>query len=407
MNLGTLIHEAITNLLSNKVRSLLTMLGIFIGVGAVIAMMSVGLGAKKSITDQMSALGADTLYISPGNFTQTVRNPGTLTNEDANAIAALDCIDNISPTSSAQLTVSRAGKQSSTLTVTGVFPTYLTIENYSLAEGRFITQADLDNNAMVTVIGSDTRDLMFETYEEAVGNTVRIGGQPYEVVGVLKSKGDASMISSDRGVYVPLTTAQNRLITRQKHALDQIAMKINPAYSAEAAEAAVTAVMRDRHDILSGEPDDFSIFNMQEIVDTMNSVMNSFVIFLGSVAGISLLVGGIGIMNIMLVTVTERTKEIGLRKALGAKNRDIQLQFLVESSVLSLIGGIFGIIFGYVLAYAVAAIAANAGSPMTPEINPLIIIGTCLFSILTGLFFGIYPANRAAKLEPVIALRTE
>ncbi|HPG20544.1 MAG TPA: ABC transporter permease, partial [Flexilinea sp.] len=346
MNLGTLIHEAITNLLSNKVRSLLTMLGIFIGIGAVIAMMSVGLGAKKSITDQMSALGADTLYIFPGNFTQTVRNAGTLTNEDANAIAALDCIDNISPTSSAQLTVSRAGKQSSTLTVTGVFPTYLKIENYSLAEGRFITQADLDNNAMVTVIGSDTRDLMFETYEEAVGNTVRIGGQPYEVVGVLKSKGDASMISSDRGVYVPLTTAQNRLITRQKHALDQIAMKINPAYSAEAAEAAVTALMRDRHDILSGEPDDFSIFNMQEIVDTMNSVMNSFVIFLGSVAGISLLVGGIGIMNIMLVTVTERTKEIGLRKALGAKNRDIQLQFLVESSVLSLIGGIFGIIFG-------------------------------------------------------------
>ena len=406
MNLMTLLREAIGNLLSNKLRSLLTMLGVFIGVGAVIAMMSIGLGAKNSITSQMSELGADSLYITPGNFTENVRNASSITSEDAAAIEALDTILSVAPIVSSQMPISSAGGETNTLSVTGVVPAYLTIGNFSLASGRFISEEDLENNALVIVIGADVKDLYFDSNEDPVGQTIRIMGQPYEIIGLLESKGNA-ISSSDQNIYTPLTTAQKRLMTFQRNSLDQIIMKFDPVYTAAQAEAEVSALMRSRHDIQSGDPDDFTIINMQEIVDTLNSVISTFIVFLGGVAGISLLVGGIGIMNIMLVTVTERTKEIGLRKALGAKNKDIQIQFLVESSVLSLIGGMMGIVFGYILAYVIVAVASNLGTMITPEINPVIILATTLFSITIGIFFGIYPASQAAKLEPVIALRTE
>lgn len=406
MNLMTLLREAIGNLLSNKLRSLLTMLGVFIGVGAVIAMMSIGLGAKNSITSQMSELGADSLYITPGNFTENVRNASSITSEDAAAIEALDTILSVAPIVSSQMPISSAGGETNTLSVTGVVPAYLTIGNFTLASGRFISEEDLENNALVIVIGADVKDLYFNSNEDPVGQTIRIMGQPYEIIGLLESKGNA-ISSSDQNIYTPLTTAQKRLMTFQRNSLDQIIMKFDPVYTAAQAEAEVSALMRSRHDIQSGDPDDFTIINMQEIVDTLNSVISTFIVFLGGVAGISLLVGGIGIMNIMLVTVTERTKEIGLRKALGAKNKDIQVQFLVESSVLSLIGGMMGIVFGYILAYVIVAVASNLGTVITPEINPVIILATTLFSITIGIFFGIYPASQAAKLEPVIALRTE
>jgi putative ABC transport system permease protein len=410
MNITTLMREAISNLLSNKVRSLLTMLGIFIGVGAVIAMMSVGLGAKDSISSQMSQLGADSLYVYPGNFSESVRNIGTVTTEDAAALAELKSIDSISPTiSGQQVSISRAGKKTSSLNVTGVTPTFQAIENYTMASGRFFTQDDLDRNDLVTVIGSEVGALFFETGENPIGQTLRINGQPYEIIGVFTKKGAGGMggTSVDQGIYLPLTTAYNRLFTRLKGTLNQIVLKTKSGYTSQQAVDDAKALMRERHNILEGKPDDFSVVNLQEMVTAMNSVMSTFVLFLGGVAGISLLVGGIGIMNIMLVTVTERTREIGLRKALGAKNRDIQVQFLVESSVLSMLGGILGIIFGYLLAFGIAALASNAGTKIVPAVNLLIIIGTTLFSIGIGLFFGIYPASRAAKLDPVIALRTE
>ena len=406
MNLMTLLREAISNLLSNKLRSFLTMLGVFIGVGAVIAMMSIGFGAKNTITSQMSELGADSLYITPGNFTENVRNASSITVEDADAIEALNTILEVAPIVSSQMPISSAGGETNTLTVTGVVPAYLTIGNFSLASGRFISKEDLENNALVIVIGSDVKDLYFDSNEDPIGQTIRIMGQPYEIIGLLESKGNA-LSSSDQNIFAPLTTAQNRLMTFQRNSVNQIIMKFDSAYTAAQAEAEVSALMRSRHEIQSGDPDDFTIINMQEIVDTLNSVINTFVIFLGGVAGISLLVGGLGIMNIMLVTVTERTREIGLRKALGAKNKDIQIQFLVESSVLSLIGGLMGIVFGYVLAYAIVAIANRMGTIITPEINTIIILGTTLFSIAIGIFFGIYPASQAAKLDPVIALRSE
>ena len=409
MNIGTLIKEALRNLLSNKVRSLLTMLGIFIGVGAVIAMMSVGQGAQNSITEQMSSLGTNTLYLSPGNFTENVRNPQDLTNSDVEAVAALDCVDIVAPTVSSTYTLSQSNGNTVSATVTGVIPDYLTVSNYVVEKGTYITQEQMDEKSMVVVIGSEISESLFSnTNSNIVGETVRIMGQPYKIIGVLESKGSSSLgTSQDQVVYIPLTTAQNRLITRQKNSVSQISITVKDTYTLDQAETMVEELMRDRHGIFEGNPNDFTIMNMQELLDTLNSILNTFVLFLGGVAGISLLVGGIGIMNIMLVTVTERTKEIGLRKALGAKNKDILAQFLVESSVLSLLGGVLGIMFGLGLASLIAYIATLMGTELQASYNVLFIIGSTLFSVAIGLFFGIYPANRASKLEPVIALRTE
>lgn len=409
MTINTLIKEALRNLLSNKVRSLLTMLGIFIGVGAVIAMMSIGQGAQNSITDQMSSLGTNTLYLSPGNFTENVRNPQDLTNSDVEAVAALDCVDIAAPIISSTYTLSQRNGNTVNATVTGVIPDYLSVRNYTLEKGSNITQEQMDEKSMVVVIGSEISESLFkDTNSNVVGETVRIMGQPYKIIGVLESKGSSSLgISQDRVVFIPLTTAQNRLMTRQKNSVSQITITVKDTYTLEQAQTMIEDLMRDRHGIFEGNPNDFTVMNMQELLDTLNSIMNTFVIFLAGVAGISLLVGGIGIMNIMLVTVTERTKEIGLRKALGAKNKDIQAQFLVESSVLSFIGGILGILFGLGLASLISSVASSLGTEINTSYSPMVIIGTTLFSVAIGLFFGVYPANKASKLEPVIALRTE
>lgn len=409
MNISTLIIEALRNLLSNKVRSLLTMLGIFIGVGAVIAMMSIGQGAKNSITDQMSSLGTQTLYLSAGNFTENVRNPQDLTNSDVEAIKTLGIADIVAPTVSQPFTLSQSNGNTVNASVTGVIPEYLEVSNYEIESGSYITQEQLDENSMVVVIGSEISDSLFSNSNiSVVGETIRISGQPYTVIGVLKSKGSSTMgTSQDQVVFMPLSTAQNRLITRQRNTVGRISINVKDSIPLDQAQTMIENLMRERHGIFEGNPDDFTIMNTQEILDTLNSIMNTFVLFLGGVAGISLLVGGIGIMNIMLVTVTERTKEIGLRKALGAKKRDILAQFLVESSVLSLVGGILGILFGLGLAYLIAYIATMMGTELHASYNPLFILGSTLFSVAIGLFFGIYPANQAAKLQPVIALRTE
>ncbi len=409
MTITTLIKEALRNLLSNKVRSLLTMLGIFIGVGAVIAMMSIGQGAQDSINNQMSSLGTNTLYLSPGNFSENVRNAQDLTNSDVEAIAALDCVEIAAPTVSATYTLSQSNGNTVTASVEGVIPDYLSVSNFTVAQGSYITQEHMTEKAMVVVIGSEISESLFNnTNSNVVGETVRISGQPYKIIGVLESKGSSSLgTSQDRVVYMPITTAQNRLMTRQKNSVSQITITVKDSYSLTEAEDAIEELMRSRHGIFEGNPNDFTIMNMQELLDTLNSIMGTFVLFLGGVAGISLLVGGIGIMNIMLVTVTERTKEIGLRKALGAKNKDIRMQFLVESSVLSLVGGILGILFGLGLASLIAYIATLSGTELQASFSPVFIAGSTLFSMAIGLFFGIYPADKASKLQPVIALRTE
>lgn len=409
MNISSLIKEALKNILGNKVRSLLTMLGIFIGVGAVIAMMSIGEGAQNSISSQMSSLGSSTLYVSPGNFTENVRNAQDLTNADVEAVAELDCVEIAAPTVSSTYYLAQSNGNTVSATVTGVVPDYQIVGNYTVSQGTFITQENMDSKEMVVVIGSEINESLFgNSNSVAVGETVRIMGQPYRIIGVLEEKGSSSLgISQDQNVFIPITTAQNRLMTRQKNSVQQLTLQIKETYTLTQAQEMIETLLQDRHGIFEGNPDDFTIMNMEEILDALNSIMSTFTLFLGGVAAISLLVGGIGIMNIMLVTVTERTREIGLRKALGAKNRDIEMQFLVEASVISLVGGVFGIFFGLGLGALVAYIATLMGTELSIAINPFVIFGAAIFSILIGLFFGIYPAKRAAKLEPVIALRTE
>ncbi|MBQ6508987.1 MAG: ABC transporter permease [Flexilinea sp.] len=409
MNIATLIKEALKSITSNKVRSFLTMLGIFIGVGAVIAMMSIGQGAQNSITNSLSSLGTQTLYLSPGNFTENVRNARDLTNDDVTAVSMLDCVEIAAPTVSQSAMLSQSNGNTVNATVTGVVPGYRTVGNYNVAQGSFITQENINNKEMVAVIGTEINKSLFgSANSSSVGETVRIMGQPYRIIGVLEEKGSSTLgISQDQNVFIPLSTAQSRLMTRQKNSVSQVTILVRSSFTLDEAQKAIESLMQDRHDIFEGNPNDFTIMNVQEILNAVGDIMGTFTLFLGGVAAISLLVGGIGIMNIMLVTVTERTREIGLRKALGAKRSDILAQFLVESSVLSLVGGLLGIAFGLLLAFGIARIAALTGTQLDVTINPSIIIGATLFSIAVGLFFGVYPANQASKLDPVIALRSE
>ena len=409
MNIATLIKEALKSITSNKVRSFLTMLGIFIGVGAVIAMMSIGQGAQNSITNSLSSLGTQTLYLSPGNFTENVRNARDLTNDDVTAVSMLDCVEIAAPTVSQSAMLSQSNGNSVNATVTGVVPGYRTVGHYNVAQGSFITQENINNKEMVAVIGTEINKSLFgSANSSSVGETVRIMGQPYCIIGVLEEKGSSTLgISQDQNVFIPLSTAQSRLMTRQKNSVSQVTILVRSSFTLDEAQKAIESLMQDRHDIFEGNPNDFTIMNVQEILNAVGDIMGTFTLFLGGVAAISLLVGGIGIMNIMLVTVTERTREIGLRKALGAKRSDILAQFLVESSVLSLVGGLLGIAFGLLLAFGIARIAALTGTQLDVTINPSIIIGATLFSIAVGLFFGVYPANQASKLDPVIALRSE
>lgn len=409
MNLGTLIKEALRSIISNKVRSFLTMLGIFIGVGAVIAMMSIGEGAQNSITNAMSALGTQTLYLTPGNFTENVRNARNLTNDDVSAVSTLSCVEIAAPTVSQSAMLSQSNGNTVNATVTGVVPGYRTVGNYSMAQGVFITQDNIDKKEMVAVIGTEINKSLFgSTNSSSVGETIRIMGQPYRVIGVLEEKGSSTMgVSQDQNVFIPLSTAQSRLITRQKNTVSQVSILVKSTCTLDEAQASIEDLLQERHDIFEGNPNDFTIMNVQEIVNAVGDIMGTFTLFLGGVAAISLLVGGIGIMNIMLVTVSERTREIGLRKALGAKKGDILAQFLVESSVISLVGGVLGIIFGLLLAFGIARIAAMTGTQLDVSVNPVIVLGATIFSIAVGLFFGVYPANQASKLDPVIALRSE
>ena len=409
MNITTLIKEALNSITSNKVRSFLTMLGIFIGVGAVIAMMSIGQGAQNSITNSLSALGTQTLYLTPGNFTENVRNARELTNDDIAAVARLDCVDIAAPTVSQNYTLSQSNGNTVNASVSGVVPGYQTVGNYSILQGSFITQDNVDNKEMVAVIGTEINKSLFGSdHYSSVGETIRIMGQPYRVIGVLEEKGSSTLgVSQDRNVFIPLSTAQSRLMTRQKNTVSQVSILVKTSYSLEDAQKEIENLLKERHNIFEGNPNDFTIMNVQEILNAVGDIMGTFTLFLGGVAAISLLVGGIGIMNIMLVTVTERTREIGLRKALGAKKGDILAQFLVESSVISLVGGILGIIFGLLLAFGIARIAAMTGTELAVSVNPGIVLGATLFSIAVGLFFGVYPANKASNLEPVIALRSE
>ena len=408
MNFGPAIIEALQSLAANKMRSGLTILGIVIGVGAVIAMIAIGRGAENTITGSIQGIGTNLVFVFRGG-SEDVRNPQHITLGDASAIAdpfLAPSVSGVAPILQGSAKVAFAG-ESSVTQVSGITPDYSAVRNYNVSEGEFIGQEHILGQASVVLLGTDVADKLFGRTAGLVGETVRIEGQPFRVIGILESRGGSGFSNEDDQIMVPLTTAQTRLLRRSTR--DRVDMLMVQAVSAQAVPQAteeIAQILRTRHRTEIGA-DDFTILTQQDFLDTAQTITGVLTIFLGGIAAISLLVGGIGIMNIMLVSVTERTREIGLRKALGARKLDIMIQFLAESSVLSLIGGLLGIGLGWTISFIVGRIAAASNADITPAIGIDIILLATLFSTAVGLFFGIYPANRAANLEPVEALRYE
>ena len=401
--------EALESLNVNKLRSGLTVLGIVIGVAAVIAMLAVGQGAEASITGSISGIGTNLLFVFRGDPGDNIRNPKPLTLSDADALRdqfAAPSVAAVAPALQGNGMVSFGGEQTSPQ-IFGVTPEYFQVRNLIVAEGELITEEHMLGRASVVLLGPEVAVALFGHADGVTGETVRIEGQPFRVIGVLESKGGGAFGSEDNQAIVPFTTAQTRLIRRSTS--DRVDIIFVQAVSGDVVPQAseeIAQILRTRHHTPVGA-DDFTIFTQQDLLTTFASITGILTIFLGGIAGISLLVGGIGIMNIMLVSVTERTREIGLRKALGARRRDILIQFLTESSLLSLIGGIIGILFGWLISFIVGQVAAANDTAFTPVVGINAIALATLFSAAVGLFFGIYPANRAASLEPVEALRYE
>src|SRR5689334_13140003 len=412
MTIGQAFLEALESLSGNKMRSGLTVLGIVIGVAAVIAMLAVGNGAQQSITSSINGIGTNLLFVfqgTRGNDNVVVRNPKPVTLGDAAAISdptLAPSVESVAPVLQSNSEVTFGGETTSA-EINGVTPDYFTVRNITLTEGDVINEEQMLGRASVAVIGPDVADNLFGHHDAVTGNTIRIAGQPFRVIGVMESKGGSGFGGEDSSIVIPLSTAQVRI--NRKNAINQVDVIFAQAVSAEAVPAAaeeISQILRQRHRTAIGE-DDFTVFTQQDFLTTASNITGILTIFLGGIAAISLLVGGIGIMNIMLVSVTERTREIGLRKALGARRRDIVIQFLTESSLLSLIGGIIGIMFGWLIPFIVGRIAIANGTNFSPVVSMNSIALATIFSAAVGLFFGIYPANRAASLEPVEALRYE
>jgi putative ABC transport system permease protein len=411
MNLSMILLESLETLGSNKLRSGLTVLGIVIGVAAVIAMLAVGNGATASITGSINSVGTNLLFVFSGARNDpNVHNPRPITLSDANALLdpyAAPHVAAVAPVRQGNGLVEANGETKQT-TIAGVTAPYKQVRNVTLLDGSFIDEQAELGRASVAVIGVDVADSLFGHRDGLIGETIRIKGQPFRIIGILSPQGGSAFGSADNQILVPLSTAQARLLqsNRDPQAVDVVYVQATDYQSVPLASDEISQILRTRHRTAVGA-DDFTVFTQESILTTVQSVTGVLTIFLGGIAAISLLVGGIGIMNIMLVSVTERTREIGLRKALGARRRDILFQFLVESSMLSLIGGIVGIIFGWLIAFVVGRIAVATGNNFTPVVSASAIALATIFSAAVGLFFGIYPANRAAGLQPVEALRYE
>lgn len=408
MNFAQSIREALESLTANKLRAGLTILGIVIGVAAVIAMLAVGTGAQDTIIGQISGIGTNLLFVFRGNMQQEVSNEQPLTLGDVQAFSDVfqaPHVEAVAPTLSGNSMVVFEGEQAS-VELNAVTPEYENVRNYGLIEGEFITEEHVNGRASVALLGPEVADKLFDRREFITGETIRVDGQPFRVIGILEPKGGGSFGSQDNVILVPITTARARLLNREFDHVDVVFIQSIDAASVPVAREEIAQILRTRHRTELGA-DDFTIFTQEDFLSVAGTITNVFTIFLGGIAAISLLVGGIGIMNIMLVSVTERTKEIGLRKAVGARKMDILIQFLTESILLSLFGGIVGIIFGWIISAVVGRIAAATGTPFSPNVGLDAILLATLFSTAVGLFFGIYPANRAASLEPVEALRYE
>lgn len=400
-------QEAYTALIANKVRSGLTVLGIVIGIGSVIAMVSIGQGAKASVTEQFASLGSNMLVVSPGSqggmraMVSGGRGSAT-TLTDADATALEEEVTNavgVAPVTSSRSQVVVSGANTNT-SITGTTPAYASVRALTVEEGTFLSDRQERTRAKVAVLGPTTRDDLFGEGASVVGETIRIDGTKFTIIGVTESKGSSGMTNQDDVVYIPLSTAKQYLTG--SNTLSSIYVQAPDEESMDAMQTEITTILMRTHHITDEASKDFTVTNQADILDAVSSVSETLTLLLGAIAGISLVVGGIGIMNMMLTTVTERTREIGLRKAIGARSGDISLQFLLESMMLTVFGGVVGVLAGWGASYAISTFAS-----MTTKVTLSSVLLAFGVSALIGVVFGYYPARKAARLNPIEALRYE
>ncbi|HUH12207.1 MAG TPA: ABC transporter permease [Longimicrobiales bacterium] len=403
MLLGETIAVALQAIRSNKLRAFLTMLGIIIGIAAVITMVALGEGAQRSVEERLQGMGTNVLTVRPGqNFYGGLdRGAARLTPRDAEALQrAGGAIAGVSPELERRQQVVY-GRSNANVSIVAVWPSFFSINNHSLAAGRLFTPGEERGRRRLAVVGSQVGErLRLSSTAELLGSSIRIGGKSFEVVGVLEEKGSQGFDNPDERIYIPLATGQFRVFGTDW--VRTINVQAAAPGRMDEAMASIDQVLRREHRIRPGEPSDFNVRDQAALVATFEDTARTFGVLLAGIAALSLLVGGIGIMNIMLVSVTERTKEIGVRKALGARSRDIMLQFLIESLVLCITGGAIGVMVGVGGALALQHIAEwNAA------VAPSAVLVAFGFSAAVGLFFGLWPARRAARLDPIQSLRYE
>ncbi|OGG16946.1 hypothetical protein A3D77_06090 [Candidatus Gottesmanbacteria bacterium RIFCSPHIGHO2_02_FULL_39_11] len=407
MEILEILKECISTLTVNKMRTGLAILGIIIGIGSVITLISLGQGSQKAIEDQIQALGANLLTVIPGgqntgNVRGAVGSATTLTLNDAKAIQTTDqitTITSVSPEYSGR-NQATAGRNNTNTQITGVYPEYQEIHKVIMTTGTFISQRDVDGITRVAVLGPSVAATLFGDRESAIGQNIRVKGQTLQVIGITQSKGGSGFNNPDDAIYIPLSTAL-KVIFGADH-LTSIAIEAKNKEVMTDAQNQIGYFLLSRHKLSDPTEADFSIFSQNDILNTASSVTGTFTTLLGGIAAISLLVGGIGIMNIMLVTVTERTREVGLRKALGAQKKVIITQFLIESIILTLTGGIMGMMLGIGVSYLLSHFMSVPFTISTVSI--FLAIGV---SAVIGIVFGLYPANKASNLQPIEALRYE
>ena len=405
MNFFESIRVSLRALRANKLRSALTMLGMIIGVAAVIAMVGIGNGATAQITSQIQSLGSNLLTISPGQSNNGGVRGGagsgtSLTMSDVSKIQVGGPIKAVAPVTNINAQIVLGAGNTSTQ-VYGTTADYQSIKNVTMATGRFLTQSDVDSASRVCVLGPNVvTDLMGDPNAQIIGKNIKINNVPFQVIGVTTASGSTGFMSPDDMIYAPITTIQERLIGTKT--LRSIMVSASSANQMQAAQDQLTIDMEMAHHIQQGQPDDFTIQNQADILASMQGVTQTLTMLLGGIAGISLLVGGIGIMNIMLVSVTERTREIGIRKAIGAKSGDILTQFLIEAIVLSVLGGGIGIVLG-----SAGSLLIGKALKMSTSVSLSSVFVAFGFSAAIGIVFGVFPAKKAASMDPIDALRFE
>lgn len=408
MKIDDLLRETFSALKSNKVRTGLTMLGIVIGIASVITMIAIGQGSAKSVSSSIESMGANLIMVNPGAQRTFGGGPSasrggaqSLTLEDALQIEnQVSNISGVARVVSSQKQIVAYGENTNT-SITGTEASYQAIRNIELAEGSFITSDQVEKSSKVAILGSTVRDDLFgEDETDLIGEKIKIDGVQYTIIGIAKEKGGSGMTNSDDVVYIPYTTAQ-RYLTGNKY-LSGIYISASSSKVSTEVENSVESLLLNLHDITGSATADFYIMNQSDMIETVSDIAGTFTTLLAAIASISLLVGGIGIMNMMLTTVTERTKEIGLRKAIGAKKKDINLQFLSEAIILTFLGGIIGVLLGLIISLGLKYF--DVTEAQVSIFSVLLAFGV---SALIGIAFGYYPANRASNLSPIDALRYE